>query len=192
MNSIKEKIWLLQLKSAVTQGFSPDKTFEKIYKEYAPAIYRYTLLKVSNKEQAEDFASEVFLKFWKYITAGNKIKSLKSLLYSIARNLVIDHYRKKSQETLPIEELEITDPKKNPFEKIMVSDDIREAYKLLSKIKDEYREVLLLHIVEELSVKEIADVLDKSRGAVRVLLHRAKKTLREIQNPKSQIPNKHQ
>ena len=68
------------------------------YDLYTDSIYRYIYFKVGQDEEARDLTSEVFLKAWNYIQ-DNKItdyKTLKALFYKIARNLVIDHYRRKS------------------------------------------------------------------------------------------------
>jgi len=61
----------------------------------------------------------------------------------------------------------------------LIDSDLQNVQKALSKIKDEYREVIALHFLEELSIKEIAQILDKKPATVRVLLHRAMKALRK-------------
>ncbi len=121
---------------------------------------------------------------------ANAIDNLQAFLYQTARNVVIDFYRRRgSLKDEPIfrdearEEqlkIDIADPKQDPLKKIQLSSDIEEVKKALQKIREEYREVIILRFIEELSVKETAAVLGKTEGAVRVLLHRAVASLREI------------
>jgi RNA polymerase sigma-70 factor (ECF subfamily) len=75
--------------------------------------------------------------------------------------------------------MEIVDEKQDLVEKIELASDLEEVKKALQKIREEYREVIILRFVEEMSVKETAEILGKSEGAVRVLLHRAVAALKE-------------
>src|SRR3989338_1308443 len=64
--------------------------------------------------------------------------------------------------------------------KIETKAEMKNIELVLRKMKDEYREVIILKFIEELSISEIAKILDKSKGAVRVLLHRALKVVRDL------------
>jgi len=90
---IKEKILYSRIKNKDRQAFV------KAYDLYVDQIYRFIYFKVGNKEEAEDLSSAVFLKIWSYLQENNIIdsKTLRSLLYKIARNIIIDHYRKINQ-----------------------------------------------------------------------------------------------
>ena len=72
--------------------------FVKTYDLYFDQIYRFIYFKVSDKQEAEDLTSVVFLKTWGYVQDKSikDYKTLKSLLYKVARNAIIDYYRKKS------------------------------------------------------------------------------------------------
>ncbi len=75
--------------------------------------------------------------------------------------------------------IKIIDEKQDLVEKIELASDLEEVKKALQKIREEYREIIVLRFVEEMSVKETAEILGKSEGAVRVLLHRAVAALKE-------------
>ena len=162
------------------------KSFIKIYDLYIDQIYRFIYFKVSNAEEAEDLSSAVFLKAWSYIQEGNAIKrkTFKALIYKIARNLIIDHYRKASQQkNVSMEDdyvKEIIDDKQDVQKEIELKNDIESIQLKLKELKDEYREVIIMRFIDELSISEIAEVLDKSKGNVRVLIYRALKALREL------------
>ena len=183
MKIIKEKILFFRLKSKDKQAFI------KVYDLHIDQIYRFVYFKVNNKEQAEDLTSAIFLKTWTYIQEGNLInyKTLKSFIYKVARNAIIDHYRKIScQENITIDnpdnKIELIDYKQDISKQTELAFDFKIIEAKLLELKDEYREIIVLRFVNELSIAEIADILDKSKSNVRVLTHRALKALREIVN----------
>ena len=163
---------------------SKDKqAFIKAYDLYIGQIYRFIYLKVGDKETAEDLTSEVFLKTWNYINDGNSIieKTLRALIYKIARNAIIDHYRQASYQadvSIDKNEIDLADDSQDTKKQIEISDDIAIIEAQLQKLKDEYREIIILRFVNELSITEIANILNKSKGNVRVLTHRALSALR--------------
>ena len=159
---------------------------------YLEDIYRFVYFKVGNKEDAEDLTSAVFLKTWDYIQNNSlkDYKTLKSLFYKIARNSVIDHYRKKSQQQsvsldCDIKTMETAYDKQDLAKRVELADDLRIVEKTMLELKDEYREVIILKYINELSISEIAKILDKSKGNVRVLIFRALNALRELAGKKN-------
>jgi RNA polymerase sigma-70 factor (ECF subfamily) len=157
--------------------------FVKIYNLYVDDIYRFIYFKVGHKEEAQDITSDVFLKAWNYIALNkiDKSKNLKALFYKIARNTIVDYYRSK-KETSPLENLENTDLKdikQDPQALTEIKDDYERILKLLNNLKEEYKEIIILKHINELSWKEISQTLSKSKGSLRVLLHRATKALEE-------------
>ena len=156
--------------------------YGQIYDIYVKQIYRFVYYKISNHEEAEDLTSEVFLKAWNYLNEGNEVKNIRSLLYQMARNLVIDLYRKRSiRLEVRIDEIDTiestgTDNEKKIGEKI----EHQKILKNLNQLKTEYKEVIILKYVEGLKTSEIAKIMNKSRSSVRVLSHRALKKLKVI------------
>jgi RNA polymerase sigma-70 factor (ECF subfamily) len=108
-------------------------------------------------------------------------------VYRIARNLVIDHYRRRKMHISLDDAIESEDEAGGAMgggtddgEQIRLIDMGVEADKVLEAMKQmkaDYREVLMLKYIEELSISEIAEIVGKSQVHVRVLLHRATKTL---------------
>jgi RNA polymerase sigma-70 factor (ECF subfamily) len=161
--------------------------FIEAYDLYIDKIYRFIYFKVSNKEEAQDITSSVFLKTWNYVH-NNKLgeyKTLKALLYTIARNSVIDYYRKNNKpNTLEIDNedlnIQIKDEKDDAGKKMDIYLDIKNVEEKLGEMKDEYREIIVLKYVEELTTVEISKILNKSKGNVRVLAHRALGALQKL------------
>jgi RNA polymerase sigma-70 factor (ECF subfamily) len=166
--------------------------FIKSYDLYFDQIFRFIFFKVNDREEAQDITSAVFLKAWNHIQNNSvtDIKTLKALYYKIARTSVIDHYRKNSKNaTIKIDDqnlqIDIPDRKSNPLEQMVISSDIEQLKEKMLRLKDEYREMIVMKYVDDLTTKEIAQTLNKSRGNVRITLHRALKALREILDEKN-------
>lgn len=173
---LAKKILFLKVKSQDPEAYG------KFYDLYAPRIYRFIFFKVSSSTDAQDLTSEVFLKLWQYIKEDKEIKNLNSFTYMVARNLVIDFYRSKSRLDQPVETEElakISDDSRDLLKQKIADSQLEDVLQGLEHLKDEYKEVIVLRFLDELSTKEIADILNKSNGAVRVLLHRALKALKE-------------
>ena len=185
MNSIQasEKQIFSKLKKGDREAFI------EAYDLYVDEIYRFVYFKVSDQEEAQDLTSAVFLKAWNYIQENSlkDVKTLRALFYKIARTSVIDHYRKKSNfQNISIDNkdipINIPDDKQNVLEKMKISSDVESVQAKLNELKGEYKEVIVLKFINELSIKEISNIVNKSNGNVRILIHRALKVLRDLMN----------
>lgn len=178
-NSLHDKLLLYRVRTK-----RDPEAFGKIYDLFAHRIYRFVYFKVSSVEEAQDITADVFLKAWSYLIdeKGQEVRHLSALLYSMARNRVIDHYRSKSHEAVPLSEHAeetVADPHTESA-KVEAMIDTQLLEKHLRSLKDEYREVLVMKYLDELDTAEIAKILGKSHGNVRVLLHRALEAVREL------------
>ncbi|MCR4328076.1 MAG: sigma-70 family RNA polymerase sigma factor [Patescibacteria group bacterium] len=161
--------------------------FGKLYDFYQPKIYRFVLFKVGHREEAEDLTHEVFLSAWHNIGDYKDFGfPFSSWLYRIARNRIIDHYR-TAKPTISIDAL---DPENFPspsrdalsLEHKLELDKVRVA---LKKLKPEYQDIIITRFIEELSIKETAMLLEKTEGAVKLMQHRAIKSLHAILSQES-------
>ena len=163
---------------------NPKKLFNKTYNQHVEKIYRFIFLKVGSQEVAQDLTSEVFLKFWQKLNSKNsEVENPKAFLYQIAKNLVIDHYREKNQARLvSVEKLTINDPNIDLEKDAYLTSEMREVQKALSNLKEDYQDVIIWYYLDELSISEIAEILQRSENAVRLMIHRALKILRKNLN----------
>ncbi len=168
--------------------------FAKIYNDYIDKIYRFIFLKVNSQEEAQDLTSETFLKVWRQFDnpqpTSQSIENIQAFLYKTAGNLVIDFYRQKPKREIPLEnsKIEFIEQKSaNQFSPSFaiqeVSPEMEEIQKGLKNIKKGYSDVIILRYLNDLSVPEISQILDKSQGAVRVMLSRALKDLKNNLTP---------
>lgn len=156
------------------------KVFSKIYDQNINKIYRFILLKVSSPEMAQDLTSETFLRGWESFRSGNKIENPQAFLYRIARNLVIDYYREKGRAQFVSPEMVIiADPNPGIEEKAALSSDLGRVRAVLANLKEDYQNIIIWHYLDDLPIKEVAKMLDRTEETTRVLLHRALKALRE-------------
>jgi len=154
--------------------------FTQIYDDYVDKIYRFIFFKVNSEEIAQDLCSETFLRGWQSFKSNKQeIENPQAFLYQIARNLIIDHYREKGRtQTVSADYVSITDPGQDLEEQALMNSDLSEIRLALTGLKDNYQEVVVWHYVDDLSISEISKLVNKSEGAVRVMLHRALKSLR--------------
>jgi RNA polymerase sigma-70 factor (ECF subfamily) len=158
-------------------------SFEIIYKQYAGGIFRFIYFKVSDYELTQDLTEETFIRYWKLLVNGENIKNSKALLFRIAKGKVFDHYRKKrDNKRIPLDKIDerLLGVIENSEDGIDSKQKLQEIFMKMKKIKNEYQDVLLLHYVEDLTVKEIAFIQNKKENAIRVFLHRALNMLKEI------------
>lgn len=117
-------------------------------------IYRYCFYKLRNSAAAEDITQETFLR---YFAQNTKIKRGEDMayLYTIAKNLCIDYFRKRQAEELP---------ENYPSEEFSENSDTKIAVRTaLEKLDERHREILLLRYLSGLSVNETAEIMGISR-----------------------------
>ena len=158
-------------------------SFGGIYDLHHEKIFRFIYLKVSHKEEAEDLTHQVFLSAWKNIkNYVIKDTPFVSWLYQIARNKVIDHYRSKKNHT-PLDSAIENIPDQYNLELITENKiEIEQIKNSLKKLTDEQQDVLIMRFVEDLPIKEVAQSLNKSNGAIKLIQFRAINKLKEILN----------
>lgn len=147
------------------------------YEQHYEAIYQYILFLTTNPAIVDDFVQETFIRFYH----TKQVQNEKALLIRIARNLVYDHFRRKRLlKWLPLIKTDYEDKAPLPEDLLLRTQEVQELYKALAKIKMNYREVIVLRYIEELSVKEVAYYLELSEVQVKNYTAQGLKALRSI------------
>ncbi len=152
-----------------------------LFNEYYNKIARYAFVRVRNRTEAEDIASEVFLK------ALHSLESYKqqgipmqAWLFRIAHNLVVDHFRKTAKKkTIPIDSVQIesvTDPVKTAETNI----ELARVNKAMEQLTPAQREVIRLRFFGGFTSKEVGQILNKGDGAIREMQRAATQSLRNL------------
>jgi RNA polymerase sigma-70 factor (ECF subfamily) len=153
----------------------------ELYDRYQQAVFRYIWARIPNPQLAEDLTGEVFTRMLSNLP-GYKITDAPFLawLYAIARNLVSDHHRKNNkQDPLPIEQVEtLPSQAPGPAESAENLLFIQQVQAALDDLNASRREVLILRFIVGLPLAEVAAILGKTTGAVKITQHRALATLR--------------
>lgn len=165
--------------------------FGQLYDRYVTQIYRFVYLKLPSRESAEDVTSETFLKFWQYIVNNNEVRHVRALLYKTAKNLVVDYYRKQesgisldavtfsADGTSSVDERPLSD--RNRQRDLMEAKaDLAIILEKIGRLKEDFKDVLTLRLVDGLGYGDIGRILDKTPGNVRVIYHRAMKALEAL------------
>ena len=174
-----------QEKALILQAGNKDtpeskEAFGKLYEAYIDRIFRHFYYRTESKEIAEDLASIVFIRAWRKIEKFKYMgqNTFKTWLFSIAHNLLVDHYR-ASKEELPIYEAINADEQSDPqahAERVFENAELRQAIAGLGRDK---QVAVVMRYINRLDYSDIASFLNKREGAVRVILHRALLDLRE-------------
>jgi len=155
--------------------------FSEFYDKNIDKVFRFVYLRVDTTETAQDLTSLAFLKLWQ--KQGTEIFNPTAFLYRIARNKIIDFYRQKNKKPVSFDKIgEIADfqvAQPTFVQKIELTLEMDRIKKVIHNIKPVYADVIIWHYVDGLSSKEIAQILKKREGNVRVLLHRALDALKE-------------
>ena len=149
-------------------------TFEQLYNTYFPDDYRFAVWLTHDPTEAEDVASETFVRAWAK-RDRLRTETLKGYLFAIARNIFLKHrHRSNKDEQLPEE---MTDGSPDPHRAAAARMDLDRVTRALSQMPSPDRLALVLRTEHALPYEEIARVLDISVGAARVKIHRARRRL---------------
>jgi len=146
------------------------------------SIYRYVHYKVGDAQTSEDLTSEVFLKMLEAFKKGQGWRTTPDAwIFGIARHVVADYYRSRdrTREVVLTEHLPAS-MEQGPAHQVLQGEEQDELAQAISTLVDEYRDVILLRFVEELSIRDVAEIMNKTPGAIKGLQYRALRTLSRI------------
>jgi RNA polymerase sigma factor (sigma-70 family) len=154
--------------------------FEELYRRYADKVYRKCLSFVKDPARAEDFTHDIFLKLIIKLGTFKETARFSTWLYSITYNYCMDQLRsnKKRGEVYQDEELEVPDD--TDLDRVFEEDDIeaRRLNRALDHLPHEDKSLLMMKYLDELSIREIADVFKITESAVKMRLLRTREKLR--------------
>ncbi|MGP4073011.1 RNA polymerase sigma factor [Piscibacillus sp. B03] len=148
------------------------------FDRYADDIYRFLAYYTSSPD-VEDLVQDVFIKAINNFDSFKGNSSPKTWLISIARNLAIDEARKKKrQDWRKLIDTYDTENEESPEDVYQTTEEKALLYEAIHTLKPNYRDVIILRGIEELSIKEAADVLNWTENKVRITFYRALKVLK--------------
>ena len=158
--------------------------FAELYETYFSKIYRYVVVRIGNRTEAEDMTQQVFVKAYKHIPSYRwKGVPFSAWLFRIAHNVVVDFYRRESKRpTVPLDESLIAgdDNPQQAVERRLAVERVMAAAQGLTIAQ---REVISLRFAGGLAIAEAARVMGRSEGAIKALQHSAIAALRRMLLP---------
>lgn len=161
-----------------------EEKIDSIYLHHYLDVYRFLICFSGNQNDAEDLTQEVFIRILNNLHNINSINNLKTWIFSIAKHVAIDHYRKRRFSSLFTDGFfkNIASSQKEPNELFEQKEMKRLVHTAISKLKPNYRAVVILRGINEFSIKETAEILQCNETKVKVDYHRALKELKKKLN----------
>ncbi|MEK4424727.1 RNA polymerase sigma factor SigX [Solibacillus sp. FSL K6-1523] len=160
--------------------------FHRLYDTYHQDVFNFLTYLVKNRTIAEDLSHEVYVRVLKSYERFEGKSSEKTWLFSIAKNVAIDYFRKKqirdrhSFTTFDWENEQLVSPMSTPEQFTELSDQMRQLLEALEACTGDQKMVIIMRYMQELTIQETAEVLGWTEGKVKTTQHRALKKLREI------------
>jgi RNA polymerase sigma-70 factor (ECF subfamily) len=155
----------------------------ELYREFAPAIFRFCRRAMPTREDAEDATMEIFMKLKSKLSQYDSTRSFSAWLYKVAANHCWDILRRRKirqdKETEDIESVPLEHPEPSQLEKLIEQRSSDEVRKALEKMGARARMALVMRYYSDMSYDEIADALGVRRAFVGVVLLRARHELRQ-------------
>ncbi len=154
-----------------------------LYREYAPAIFRFCRRAMPTREDAEDATMEIFMKLRDKLIQYDQNRSFTAWLYKVAANHCWDMLRRRrvrqDKETEDVTDIPLEAPEPNQLEKLIEERSSEEVRRALDKLGLRARMALVMRYYSDMSYDEIADALGVRRAFVGVVLLRARHELRQ-------------
>lgn len=153
--------------------------FAELYRRYLLPLYRFVRSQVSDDATAEDVTAQVFFKALSSASTFRNEGSYQSWLFRIAHNSIVSWRTSKSNGVIVLDQMpDSVDPEPSPIAKAISDEESTLVRKKVLALPPAQREVVALRYLHDFSIEEIAGVTRRTRGAVRILLHRARSRLR--------------
>jgi RNA polymerase sigma-70 factor (ECF subfamily) len=183
MNKLKENLLVQKCRQGDVEAF------RQIYHNYIEKINLFVGYRLGDPEDVEDVLQEVFTDVWDYLSESDKeVDSLQALIYRIAKTKIAKFYQQRNlqKEISPEDKVELeqveyqVEAKEDVASDLYIKMTIEKVKAVIDRMgHEEYQEILELKYIDQLKNKEIAQVMGKSEGSVRVSLHRAIKRLKK-------------
>ena len=160
-----------------------ENVFRQVYDELFSVIYKVAYHVVYNQDVAEDICQDAFIRFYDKDMTFPSMEDAKFWLIRVAKNLSINHIKKKGRESASIEKIKKA-PVFNPYidgqTQLILNESQEEVRKAVAQLPEIYRTVIVLREFGDLDYKAISKILNISESNVKVRVHRARKELEVV------------
>lgn len=154
---------------------------EELFKDLWPEVYRFVYYKVQNREEAEELTQDTFNRVYPKIR-DNQVQQekVRAYVFQAARNMMKDLWRKRARHPKVVNIEEVQESRLSDSGMENEPEDKMVILEAMEELPVDYRDVLVLRIIEGYSVQEVAEKMERSPGAVRSLQFRAAQNLKQI------------
>lgn len=156
-----------------------DEAFAKLYEVQFDRVYGFVRFRTGDEATAEDIAAEVFSRAWSELRDPDDLNAAAAWLFTTARRLVIDHYRRARLRDLGSVDESAYPSSPSPETAAVSSERLAIVSRCLTDLSDRERDVIGLRFVVRLRNREIGSMVRTSEGNVAKILHRALRKLRD-------------
>ncbi len=150
------------------------------YGEFEKPLRGYAFSKLRDKALSEDITQEAFLKVWAFLRKGGEVMNMKSFLYRVVNNLIVDEYRKHKATSLDALLEKDFEPGFDNSQIMIDYLDGKSLVSLISELPEKCRAVMDMRYGKNLTIEEIAKKVFTSKNNVSVQLHRGHKGLKKL------------
>lgn len=165
------------------RAFKDKDAFKTLINEHSSVLLKFLHFRLPDNEDAQDAYSTICLRVWEY-ASRTQVQHFSGLLFAVARNVIAAFYKERNRVvTVPImheDGTEMQIPAKETAAKMEDRVDAKLMHKMMKKLSEDDREIILLRFIEGYPVKEIANYLGKTSSATSMMLYRAIERLREL------------
>lgn len=153
--------------------------FAELYRRYLCPVYRFIRSQTPDDATAEDLTAHVFFKALSAAASYRGDGSYSSWIFRIAHNAIATWRQRLARAVVTEEIPEEVDPTPSPASQVITGEERDLVWQTVAQLPPAQREVVALRYIQDFSIEEVADITRRSRGAVRILLHRARGRLRK-------------
>lgn len=165
-----------------------DSVFDRLYEQYHNDVFKFLIYLTRDRDHAEDLMHEVYVRVLKAYAGFEGKSSEKTWLFSIAKNVAIDHFRRNSvrrkhaHDKFDWEKSELVSTNKHPEELSVLKEEMKEILTILDTCTGDQKMVIHMRFIHDLSIAESADILGWTEAKVKTTQHRAIMALKKKLN----------
>jgi RNA polymerase sigma-70 factor (ECF subfamily) len=165
----------------VSRAKEDPEAFGQLYTKYVEKIYNYVYYRTGNAQDAEDLTAKTFYQalrhVHRYVDRGLPFSAW---LYRIAHNLVANWHRDRSRrQVISLDTMALVSERPDPEARMQLEDDQQRLLRIIRYMPDDRQQLLILKFVEQMTNREIAQIMGRTEGAIKSLYHRTLLSLRD-------------
>ncbi len=163
----------------------PNQSFEIVAREIIPALTRYLRRYVGDKSVADDLMQETLVRISRGLSTFENRSNIKTWAFAIATRVAVDYYRQPEHRLRIVDVLDIADSEELAADEGMIDQRLaagemdRCIREVVDSLPEDYRAALVLHDLEEMTARQVAEICGIPISTVKIRVHRARKRLRE-------------